>query len=168
MKSAYDGDMNMEEQNLYWLAGLLEGEGSFLKGSPSRPHEPAVVLNMTDEDVVARVAAMFDQKYYKRRGRPDLGWKPSYIFRLRGSRAVDLMRILLPLMGHRRQEQIQAALACYVFLMPKLTRQQALEIRSRSKSGESAKKLAAEFGVSHWYVYDIKNGRSYTRVLPIE
>jgi hypothetical protein len=48
--------------DLHWLAGLLEGEGSFLKGPPSAPRHPILALQMTDEDVVARVAAMSDAR----------------------------------------------------------------------------------------------------------
>jgi hypothetical protein len=40
---------------LHWLAGLLEGEGSFTAGPPSSPRMPVISVNMTDEDVVARL-----------------------------------------------------------------------------------------------------------------
>jgi hypothetical protein len=46
------------EFELYWLAGLLEGEGSFVKGPPSRPNCPIVQLAMTDGDVVERAARL--------------------------------------------------------------------------------------------------------------
>ena len=54
----------MDEKELYWLAGLLEGEGSFMRGAPSRPNTPMVSLSMTDEDVVARVGRMLGVSYY--------------------------------------------------------------------------------------------------------
>lgn len=53
---------DVAEHDRYWLAGLLEGEGSFLKGPPSAPRYPVLSLQMTDEDVVARVAAMLGRK----------------------------------------------------------------------------------------------------------
>ena len=33
---------------LHWLAGLLEGEGTFMTGPPSSPGLPVIAVNMTD------------------------------------------------------------------------------------------------------------------------
>ena len=49
----------MIARDLYWLAGLLEGEGSFMRGPPSRPNMPAIAIQMTDEDVIQRVAQLW-------------------------------------------------------------------------------------------------------------
>ena len=46
----------IEDHDLHWLAGLLEGEGTFLKGPPSAPRAPAVQLSMADRDVPNRSA----------------------------------------------------------------------------------------------------------------
>ncbi len=56
-------DKAMDERILHWLAGLLEGEGSFLKPPPSAPNTPRITLQMTDEDVVQRVQEIFDLTY---------------------------------------------------------------------------------------------------------
>jgi len=53
----------MDEQDLYWLAGLLEGEGSFLKPAPCEPKHPRVALCMTDFDIVMRAANLFGVNY---------------------------------------------------------------------------------------------------------
>ncbi len=98
--------------DLHWLAGLLEGEGSFLKGPPSAPRYPVLALQMTDEDVVARVAAMFDRRVGCWRP-PEDRWLPTYVVRITGSKAVAWMTELRPLMGHRRQMQIDQAVASY-------------------------------------------------------
>lgn len=43
----------IESKDLYWLSGLLEGEGCFR----AQEHgQPIIVLAMSDEDVVARAA----------------------------------------------------------------------------------------------------------------
>jgi hypothetical protein len=98
-----------------WLAGLLEGEGSFLRGIPSAPGVPVVALSMTDLDVVQRVADMLNIRYIhvKLRTRENPAWRPAYRVKLTGQRAVDLMHQLRPMMGERRQAQIDAALACW-------------------------------------------------------
>jgi len=98
--------------DLHWLAGLLEGEGSFLTGPPSAPRYPVVALQMTDEDVVARVAAMFERK-------PG-SWQPrearhqqTHLVRSTGAKAVAWMLALRPLMGQRRRMQIDRAVASH-------------------------------------------------------
>lgn len=74
---------DISNEDLHWLAGLLEGEGSFLKGPPSAPRHPVVALQMTDEDVVSRVAAMFGRKPGCWQS-PHARWRPTYD--LRGGR----------------------------------------------------------------------------------
>lgn len=102
----------MSDREFFWLAGLLEGEGSFLPGPPSATNSVRIALTMTDADVVERVAALWSVSYHEvRRDRCRLmGWKPNYYVHLRGRRAVEMMKLLRPLMGQRRQEQIDRAL----------------------------------------------------------
>lgn len=89
-----------------WLAGLLEGEGSFIKAA-----SPAVVLPMTDRDVVERVARVFARRVQRWRRRDAGSLKPVFITTVKGAAAVHLMRTLRPLFGTRRQGQIDRALA---------------------------------------------------------
>jgi hypothetical protein len=91
--------------DLYWLAGLLEGEGSFIAGPPSAPRTPALVLTMADRDIVDRAAELLDCAVSMIPARRN-GWRDAYCVRVRGPRAVEWMRRLRPLMGHRRQTQI--------------------------------------------------------------
>ena len=46
----------LSPQSLYWLAGLLEGEGSFLKPPLSKPTRVILSVEMTDRDVLDHVA----------------------------------------------------------------------------------------------------------------
>lgn len=55
-----DGSLPVDE--LHWLAGLLEGEGSFMAGPPSSPGLPVLAVNMTDHDVMARLGRIFNRK----------------------------------------------------------------------------------------------------------
>jgi hypothetical protein len=80
---------DISDVDLHWLAGLLEGEGSFLAGPPSAPRSPAIQFWMTDRDVVERAAAMLDSAVMP--GAPRRAhWKTTYAVRLRGPRAVVL------------------------------------------------------------------------------
>lgn len=95
----------------YWLAGLLEGEGSFIVGPPSMPHCPQVALSMTDRDVVVPVARLFGRAMWRTVRNVDLGHKPAFVTIVRGASAAELMTALKPVMSGRRSTQIERALA---------------------------------------------------------
>ena len=159
----------LSPQSLHWLAGLLEGEGSFLKPSPSSPTRPAISIEMTDKDVIERVSRLLGAGIYVvPTARRNSVWKPSYRVILRSNRAVQLMLQLKPLMGRRRQQQIEAAIAARNAALStrrrsnyKLTPAQRRSIAERLDSGERAVDLAAEFGIAREYVYRAaKRGRT--------
>jgi hypothetical protein len=52
---------------LSWLAGLLEGEGSFVAGKLSKARQPRIAVAMTDRDIIERVANMLDVSVGKRK-----------------------------------------------------------------------------------------------------
>jgi len=151
----------MSDKELYWLAGLLEGEGSFLAGPPSAPNSVRITLTMTDADVVARVAALWGVAYHEvRQSRSRLmGWKPNYYVHLRGKPAADLMQLLLPLMGERRQRQIERALASYnPHLRRKLLPEQIMEIKAQLVEGRKHGEIASQYGVDRSTISHIKAG----------
>jgi hypothetical protein len=102
----------IDASDLAWLAGLLEGEGSFIAGPPSAPRSPAVQVSMVDGDVVERAAALLGVSVTVVPSRRE-GWRTAYCARIRGARAVLWMKRLRPLMGVRRQAQIDRAAASY-------------------------------------------------------
>lgn len=99
------------ELDLYWLAGLLEGEGSFVAGPPSSPNCPRIQLPMTDRDVVEHAARLLDRPVWRSDRGQEFGYKPVFLTALKGAAAVQLMKALRPAMGQRRQAQIDHALA---------------------------------------------------------
>jgi hypothetical protein len=101
----------IENADFFWLAGILEGEGSFMKGPPTKPKNPRITMASTDEDVLARVAKLFDSPYCMVTVRPE--YKQKYQTAINGKRAVDLMLLLRPFMSIRRQQQIDIAIACW-------------------------------------------------------
>ena len=46
----------MDSKDLYWLAGLLEGEGCF--SSHRKSGYPSIVLQSSDKDIVKRAALL--------------------------------------------------------------------------------------------------------------
>ncbi|MBV9865230.1 MAG: hypothetical protein JO316_07760 [Abitibacteriaceae bacterium] len=152
----------MELVEQYWLAGILEGEGSFMAGPPSKPNLPSIQMTTTDEDVAIRVASLLGVKSRAISGRrfAENGWKQAYFVVLKGERAYHLMAQLKPLMSRRRQQQIDKAMAC--FCKKKLgTGQLKLTddmIREIKTSADEAKHLARRFDVHTTTIYRIRNG----------
>lgn len=95
-------------EDLLWLAGLLEGEGSF---DLHRGAYPRVRLGMTDRDVVGRAATVMGTKV--RTSLRPAPWTATFHTELSGARAAELLDELLPLMGARRSSKIATILGHY-------------------------------------------------------
>jgi hypothetical protein len=148
-----------ETLNLYWLAGLLEGEGSFMKPTPSLPNRPVISVQMTDEDVISRVANILGCSYYHVPSK-NPKWKDTFCIRVRGKKAVSWMNELRPLMGNRRQQQIDVALAHYnpnkrqeyydrCAHLRKLNYKTVIEAAKNIEAGNSLRSQARKIGVHH-------------------
>ena len=99
----------MEFLPRYWLAGILEGEGTFMSGPPSAPNSPIARICMTDRDVVARAALLLERAVTSVPARQP-HYKPPYITQVKGHDAVGLMRAVRPALGPDRHQQIDRAL----------------------------------------------------------
>lgn len=104
----------MTDNDLYWLAGLLEGEGCFMSHETRAYPYWSVAVNMTDGDVLTRAASVIGGAVklggpYTTEGKP---WKPQYRLALRRRAEVKaLLLALLPIMGERRRARIGEMLA---------------------------------------------------------
>lgn len=118
-------------RELYWLAGILEGEGTFLHG---RVREKYLRMNvrvaMCDEDVVrrcwtvagvGRVGGPYTYAHGSTRtwtqqpyDRHPSRWKPTWSWTVdRHADAAALMMTVLPLMGTRRAARIRECLGAW-------------------------------------------------------
>ncbi len=157
---------------IYWLAGLLEAEGSFMKGIPSAPNKPSMKIQTTDYDIAQRVGDIFQAKVMGPYTRKEwaVEYKPFYIVTKRSRPAIQFMQQIRPMMGERRQGQIDAAIASYEDRSGvnhpnvKLTVEQVREIRRRLAEGERLTKLAAEFSVDKGLIWQIKARRAWKDV----
>ena len=91
----------MNEFDLIWLAGLLEGEGTF---DLHKQKYPRIRVGMTDRDVVGRAATLMGSSI--RVSLPMDYSKTMFHAELSGERAAVIMRDLLPHMGARRSSKI--------------------------------------------------------------
>ncbi|MDX2162144.1 MAG: hypothetical protein SF162_12520 [bacterium] len=157
--------MDIDLKTLHWLAGLLEGEGSFKPSPPSAPNTPAISVMMTDEDIIARVAAIFGTKYHVIKPRQE-GAKIPYAVNLKGFKAYTLMRQLYPLMSKRRQAQIDRALRDYTpNPLRHTTEAQVRDIKSRLAKGEAMIDIARTLGIHYEIIRSIKNGKSWRHIV---
>ncbi|MDP9134946.1 MAG: hypothetical protein M3N56_08975 [Actinomycetota bacterium] len=152
---------DISERSLYWLAGLLEGEGSFMKGPPSSPGLPVIRMVMIDRDVVERAASMLGCGVGTVRHRRS-HWKESYAVTVRGARAVEWMQALRPLFGSRRQVQIDRAVKSYAPRSnQRLEDDAARAALEMLGDGRSVKAVAKHFDVTAWCIYDLRLGRTH-------
>jgi len=102
----------MSPQELHWLAGWLEGEGSFLAPPPSDPRRPRISGQARDRDVVTEVGRLFQIKpvFDPSGKRRNPTWSVMWRVLVQGQRAITLMLALEPLMGQRRREKIRTAI----------------------------------------------------------
>lgn len=131
-----------------------------MKPVPSRPGSPKVATEMTDEDVVSKVATLFGRTHTRIPSRKPGRWKDTYCAVVSGRKAVEVMQRLHPLMSGRRQTQIDLALEVAEFRVPnrKFTDEQVQEVVSRYNSGEKVNDLAKEFGMAKRTVYTYIDG----------
>jgi hypothetical protein len=146
----------MSDKDFCWLVGILEGEGSFLSGPPSKPNSPVICVEMTDEDVVSRVSDFFGVSYHLTKRRK-ANHKQAYAVRITGGRAISWMKILQPHMSHRRTLQIETALASFDSTQfenrwkhsQKMTCEMVADARRLIDSGQSLRSVARSYGVNH-------------------
>lgn len=104
--------LRMSLAEFYWLAGWLEGEGSFLAPPPSDPRRPRISAQARDGDVVAEVGRLLAIKPLldKSSQQRNPTWSAMWRVLLQGGRAISLMQAMEPLMSARRRQQIRAAI----------------------------------------------------------
>lgn len=103
--------INGTHDDLVWLAGLLEGEGTF---DLHRDRYPRIRVGMTDRDVVGRAASLMGSRI--RMSISTVGHKATFHAEISGDRARAIMWALLPYMGARRSAKIAEILGKRAFL----------------------------------------------------
>lgn len=101
------------ELELAWLAGLLEGDGSFeLARNGPNTVAPTLRIAMLDKDVIDRVAEMFGSPVYSYL--TPKGDKTMWRTQISKRAVVEpILKQILPYLGSRRKEQATAMLTAF-------------------------------------------------------
>ena len=113
----------IKRDDVLWMAGYLEGEGSFHyvraskaqrgKACPQpRPLYPVIGVVSTDKDVIEKVCCLTGSAMtgpYTRQNKPLV--KPIYRSTVTGPNARGWMMMIYPFMGERRKAKIKSVLA---------------------------------------------------------
>lgn len=158
-------DLNKTE----WLAGILEGEGSFLSGSPSSPNRPRIQMASTDKDTVDLVADILNVKAFGPYEPSNPRAKVYYYTTTRGLRAIDTMLALHPYMGQRRRDDIERIVSNYVYNpgigefnnSVKLSDEQVIQMRRDFDNGCSMQDAMKKYGISRRQVGRIYRGECW-------
>jgi hypothetical protein len=123
-------ETNLKHDDVIWLAGIAEGEGTF---DLHRGKYPRIRVSMSDRDVIGRVATLFGV-HVRLTIRPQ-GQKAMWHAEVQGARATRIMTELLPYMGARRSAKIAEILGAatlpagkYGAPGPRVTRPPALPL----------------------------------------
>lgn len=101
----------MELKDLYWVAGIIEGEGTFAIHYERRNPYIRVTVKMTDIDVITRLQTITGIGTIRKVDMKDTGYKQAWSWDVAGqSNAASLMMTLYPIMSARRQERIKLCL----------------------------------------------------------
>jgi hypothetical protein len=155
----------MLEQDLNWLAGLLEGEAWFgWKGTP------IIAVQMSDLDVIKRVAQLFDRQWYPiRKDSRNKNGRPMYQVGISSQPAIELMQDLYLLMGERRKKQIRDVIVAYnkqLKVIPRLKVNKIRKIKQLYRTGNyTYKKLANMYSVCEGTIGRIIRGERYSNVI---
>ena len=99
----------MRSSDIQWLSGLLEGEGYFGNSKQNM----LVAVDMTDYDVMCRVAKIMSAKLYGPYSNGPLGRKPKWRAQVVGTKAAGWMMTLYSQLGVRRRARIREVLAVW-------------------------------------------------------
>lgn len=147
-----------ESEESSWLAGIIEGEGSFIIKARGAV---VVAVTMTDLDVLERIKeyAKFGTIYFITKRKEH--WKDSWKYMAFGENAYILTKRVLPLMLNRRRDQAQKLINSYESSLKRKVDIRELRrgvIKMRKENGMTHSAIASHFGIGRTYVTHILAG----------
>lgn len=154
----------MLEKDLFWLVGILEGEGCFGLGPPKNPNRMSIVVSMTDKDVMQRVSVLLNCPLLEMPGKKP-GYKTQWRLHMTGAKkCFPILDLIYPHMGERRKKRIDDIRMSYNPNLKKkkkvhLTEENVARIYIEACMSFPLQKIALSFHTSKTTVYHIKTGK---------
>lgn len=107
------------DANIAWVAGILEGEGSFFNTGKAAP---LIQLSMSDKDVVYKTRDIIGSGTINTLNMKKYGstYKMQYRLRVFGTDAIKWMEMIRPYMLSRRAEKIDSIISVVRKFRPNL------------------------------------------------
>jgi hypothetical protein len=110
--------LSLSDTEIAWMAGLLEGEGSFGLDSRKKnkykistsPPSPYLKISMVDEDVIQKLATLLKKKPFQERRLTRTGKAVFSVSVGDRKTLMYLLPLLYPYFGKRRQAQVKECL----------------------------------------------------------
>jgi hypothetical protein len=107
--------MNIKREDIAWLAGIIEGEGSITGVSENlKKHQRKtyrVVVEMVDEDIIRRCQTIFGYGQIRKVNPRGLGKQIRYVWDVSNrSKVYSLISMIYPWLGTRRKTRAKEAL----------------------------------------------------------
>ena len=112
-------------EDIYWLAGILEGEACFIakkyQHGKYQHRQLRIGVEMCDKDIVERIKKITKAtaNVTLRNARPNRKHRPRYTINLNGARAIQWAQTIYPLMGERRQTAIREMIKIWKEFKPR-------------------------------------------------
>ena len=156
--------------DIYWLAGLIEGEGCWLAKSYARKSGSGeikclrLLVGMTDLDVIQRAHRILGTPVpiITRMSR---GRQPFHLLKVHGSLAIQWAMTLYSLMGKRRKLKIQELIGMWLTKTQDLDGRDYGRIADLRKKGLSQRAIGSELGFSQTVVWRALRQMSLNRGL---
>lgn len=104
----------MKSTDIAWLAGLLEGEGTFgIQKTGGYKGTIKIGLQMTDKDTVEKASDLLGGTLWGPHGPYGVSKQVTYQTSIFGTKAASWMMTVYSLMGERRQEKIRSLLTMW-------------------------------------------------------
>lgn len=107
---------NLRIEDIYWAAGFLEGEGSFMKNRNKNDCGTIIVsCSQVQKEPIDKLLFIFkcgNISFYERKN-SNKKWSDVYIWRAYGEYAEDIMKLIYPIMSEKRKDQINTCLSWY-------------------------------------------------------
>lgn len=107
------------DKDLGWAAGIIEGEGCIILKKAVNKFQGRIQVNMTDEDVLIRLATILGVGTLIKNKLPTNHFKPSWRYTIAKQKdVISVLTALYPLLGLRRKEQADKVLTYFNYNAP--------------------------------------------------